>query len=58
MKFKFGKIQTLYVGPFDDYDELLTQFKPNPFADDFECIPNDVKGGIYITENILYSAYV
>lgn len=49
-------IQTLYVGPYENYDELLAQFKPNPFADDYECTPNDVKGGINITENILYAA--
>ncbi|XP_031621594.1 probable ATP-dependent RNA helicase DHX34 [Contarinia nasturtii] len=49
-------LKTLYVGPMDDYSELLSQFKPNPFADDFECTPNDVKGGIQITDNILYAA--
>lgn len=41
-----------------DYDELFAQFKPNPFASDFECTQNDVKGGIFITENILYGWYV
>lgn len=50
------KLQTLYVGPAMDYGELVEQFKPNPFAEDFECIPNDVKGGIYITENIVYAS--
>lgn len=40
----------------EDYSELLSQFKPNPFSDEFECAPNDVKGGVYITENILYAA--
>lgn len=46
------------MGPSNDYEELLIQFQPNPFADDFECLPNDVKGGIYITDNISYAAYV
>lgn len=40
----------------ENYDELLSQFNPNPFADEFECTPNDVKGGIYITENILFAS--
>lgn len=46
----------MYVGPSDKYDELLAQFQPNPFASEFECTPNDVKGGIHITENILYGS--
>lgn len=45
----------MYVGPMENGDELLNQFKPNPFADDFECSVNDAKGGIYITENILFA---
>lgn len=46
----------MYVGPSERYDEIFGQFQPNPFAEDFECTPNDVKGGIYITENILYGS--
>lgn len=53
----FHNSQTLYVGQMCDADELLGQFVPNPFANDFECTRNDMKGGIYITENILYGRY-
>ncbi|KAL7030559.1 hypothetical protein ACKWTF_006707 [Chironomus riparius] len=27
---------------------------PNPFSDSFSCIFNEVKGGVYVTENITY----
>lgn len=27
---------------------------PNPFSDNFTCVFNEVKGGVYVTENITY----
>lgn len=50
-----GDLKTLYVGEEQSIEDLLAQFKPNPFNDELECVPNVNKGGIYITENILYS---
>lgn len=50
-----GDLKTLYVGQEQNIEDLLVQLKPNPFNDEFECVPNVNKGGIYITENILYS---
>lgn len=47
--------QTLYVGPEDDdHANLLSQFESNPFAEEFVCSQNATKGGVYITENILF----
>lgn len=49
-------LQNLYVGfAEEEATDLLTQFDSNPFADDFNCVPCMKKGGIYITENILYA---
>lgn len=49
-------MQSLYVGPSEDEEEteLVSQFNPNPFADNFTIFPCSKKGGIFITENILY----
>jgi ATP-dependent RNA helicase DHX34 len=44
-------MKTIYVGPFENVDLILD---PNPFADDFQCLANSSKGGVYITENIIY----
>lgn len=45
----------MYVGPSEDEAaDLLSQFEPNPFAIDFVCVPCTKKGGIFITENILF----
>lgn len=43
-------LQTLYSGP-TSCDIIL---EPNPFADDFQCMLNEKKGGVIITENICY----
>lgn len=32
--------------------------EPNPFAIDFECVPNEDKGGFFITENICYGSVI
>lgn len=50
-----GDLKTLYVGEQQNIEDLLAQFKPNPFDSQFECVRNENKGGIYITDNILYS---
>lgn len=47
-------LKTLYVGPCDD----LELFTPNPFAEDFNCVPNTSKGGFYITENITFGCVI
>ncbi|XP_053693938.1 probable ATP-dependent RNA helicase DHX34 isoform X2 [Sabethes cyaneus] len=44
-------VKTMYKGP------AVTEpvdLDPNPFAEDFVPIQNDVKGGMHITENIIY----
>jgi hypothetical protein len=46
-------LKTLYKPQStEDSDHLL--LSPNPFADDFECIFNSTKGGVYVTPNITY----
>lgn len=50
-----GDFKAIYVGEEQNIEDLLAQFKPNPFSEEFECVPNYKKGGIFITENILYS---
>ncbi|XP_055541784.1 probable ATP-dependent RNA helicase DHX34 [Wyeomyia smithii] len=45
-------VKTLYKG--SSIVEPL-DLDPNPFAEDFVPIANDVKGGMYITENIVYA---
>lgn len=48
--------QSSYVGyAEEEAADLLSQFDPNPFADDFVCVPCTKKGGIFITENILFA---
>ena len=46
-------LKTLYKGMRDeDYETLLLE--PNPFSEKFTCVLNDVKGGVFVTENITY----
>lgn len=35
-------------------DHQILFLDPNPFSDSFSCIFNEVKGGVYVTENITY----
>lgn len=46
-------LKTLYKGTRDeDYEPLMLQ--PNPFSESFTCVLNDVKGGVFVNENITY----
>lgn len=46
-------LKDLYKGLVNEsYESLLLD--PNPFAEDFTCVQNDVKGGVFVTENITY----
>lgn len=46
-------LKTLYKGERDEnYEPLLLE--PNPFSDQFVCHQNNVKGGVFVTENITY----
>lgn len=46
-------LKTIYKGARnEDYEPLILD--PNPFSASFTCIFNDVKGGVFVTENISY----
>jgi ATP-dependent RNA helicase DHX34 len=45
-------LKTLYHGDTNNIEHLI--LNPNPFCETFECIGNDVKGGVFVTENITY----
>ncbi|KAG5680272.1 hypothetical protein PVAND_009791 [Polypedilum vanderplanki] len=46
-------LKNLYKGNrHEDCSNLL--LNQNPFCEDFACIANDVKGGVYVTEHITY----
>lgn len=46
-------LKSLYKGLRDEeYAPLL--LNPNPFSEHFTCVLNDVKGGVFVTENISY----
>lgn len=51
-------LKTLYKGPSleeDEEDEERMELPdPNPFAEDFQPLRNETKGGVYLTENITY----
>ncbi|XP_070493229.1 probable ATP-dependent RNA helicase DHX34 [Chironomus tepperi] len=46
LKFLYKKICN------EDFDAL--KLDPNPFSDNFSCIFNEIKGGVFVTENITY----
>lgn len=48
-----SKFQTLYDTSSVPDSDLLDSL--NPFAEDFKCVVNSTKGGVFITENICYS---
>ncbi|XP_055611931.1 probable ATP-dependent RNA helicase DHX34 isoform X2 [Uranotaenia lowii] len=48
-------IKTLYKGNTDDN---ILPLDPNPFAEEFLCVKNEVKGGVHVTENILYGCLI
>lgn len=47
-----GDLKTLYHGDTNNIENLI--LNPNPFCEKFECVGNDVKGGVCVTENITY----
>ncbi|CAH2049462.1 unnamed protein product, partial [Iphiclides podalirius] len=49
-----GDLKVLYFGG----DEAHTNIDPNPFEEGFECRAHEKKGGVYITDNIVYNCVV
>lgn len=47
-------LKSLYVGPDENNEVIL----PNPFLENFVSIPNAIKGGVYLTENITFGCLV
>ncbi|XP_041981061.1 probable ATP-dependent RNA helicase DHX34 [Aricia agestis] len=48
-----GDIKVLYVR-----DSVHANIDPNPFDEGFECRPHEKKGGVYVTDNIVYNCVV
>lgn len=46
-------LKSLYVGRGNNTDNIA----PNPFQVDFQSIPNETKGGCYLTNRITYNWY-
>jgi hypothetical protein len=44
-------LKNIYVGK----EENSTLLQPNPFSIDFECEPNNRKGGLRVTKQITYN---
>ncbi|KAK0083179.1 hypothetical protein PV325_009214 [Microctonus aethiopoides] len=44
-------IKSIYVGEGEN-NKIIA---PNPFQDDFPCVPNTIKGGVRLTNNITYN---
>ncbi|XP_049871355.1 probable ATP-dependent RNA helicase DHX34 [Pectinophora gossypiella] len=49
-----GDLKVLYYGA----DETHPSIDPNPFEEKFECRPHDKKGGVYVTDNVVYNCVV
>lgn len=49
-----GDLKILYYGN----DEAHPNIDPNPFEEGFECRPHEKKGGVYVTDNIVYNCVV
>ncbi|KAJ0175217.1 hypothetical protein K1T71_009358 [Dendrolimus kikuchii] len=49
-----GDLKVMYVGN----EEPHCAIDPNPFEEGFECHPHEKKGGIYITDNIVFNCVV
>uniref|UniRef100_A0A8D8IRH3 Probable ATP-dependent RNA helicase DHX34 n=1 Tax=Culex pipiens TaxID=7175 RepID=A0A8D8IRH3_CULPI len=45
-------VKTMYKGP--SFGEETIEVDPNPFAEGFVAVANETKGGVHITENIVY----
>lgn len=48
-----GDLKVLYAGA-----EVHATVDPNPFEQGFECRPHEKKGGVYVTDNVVYNWYV
>ncbi|KAL0870455.1 hypothetical protein ABMA27_005452 [Loxostege sticticalis] len=49
-----GDLKVLYCSP----DEVHPIIDPNPFEEGFECRAHEKKGGVYVTDNIVYNCVV
>ncbi|XP_060804525.1 probable ATP-dependent RNA helicase DHX34 [Amyelois transitella] len=49
-----GDLKVLYHGP----DEAHGIIDPNPFEEGFECRPHEKKGGVYVTDNVVFNCVV
>ncbi|CAH0725008.1 unnamed protein product, partial [Brenthis ino] len=49
-----GDLKVLYVGS----DEVHPNIDPNPFEEGLECRAHEKKGGVYVTDNIVYNCVV
>lgn len=47
-----GDLKVLYHGPDG---EAQANLDPNPFEEGFECHPHEKKGGVYVTDNVVYN---
>lgn len=46
-----GDLKTIYQGN----DEAHPAIQPNPFDENFECKPHEKKGGVFVTDNVVYN---
>lgn len=46
-----GDLKVIYYGS----EEVHPSIDPNPFEDGFECRANEKKGGVYITDNVVFN---
>lgn len=49
-----GDLKVLYSGS----DEAHPSIDPNPFDETFVCRPHEKKGGVYVTDNVVYNCVV
>ncbi|KAJ8714474.1 hypothetical protein PYW07_002699 [Mythimna separata] len=49
-----GDLKVIYAG----YDEAHPSIEPNPFDETFVCRPHEKKGGVYVTDNVVYNCVV
>ncbi|XP_063829961.1 probable ATP-dependent RNA helicase DHX34 [Ostrinia nubilalis] len=49
-----GDLKVLYCGP----EQAHPIVDPNPFEEGYECHPHEKKGGVYVTDSIIYNCVV